>query len=76
MDETQPLLAEVRLIDTERCDEVSREDIVDFDVDGDAENPMEWPTAYKWGIVSLLAFIAFTVYVSAHCNLKRHYVTV
>ncbi|KAI0453053.1 MFS transporter [Xylaria acuta] len=61
MDETQPLLADVHLVDTERCDELSREDIVDFDVDGDAENPMEWPTAYKWGIVSLLFFMAFTV---------------
>ncbi|TGJ85849.1 hypothetical protein E0Z10_g2925 [Xylaria hypoxylon] len=61
MDETQPLLADVHLVDTERCDEVSHKDIVDFDVDGDAENPMEWPAAYKWGIVSLLSFMAFTV---------------
>lgn len=61
MDETQPLLAEVHLVDTERCDDVSHKDIVDFDVDGDAENPIEWPIAYKWGIVSLLFFMAFTV---------------
>ncbi|KAI8953645.1 MFS transporter [Xylaria longipes] len=61
MDETQPLLAEVHLVDTERCDEVSHEDIVDFDVDGDAENPMEWPTAYKWSVVFLLSLMAFTV---------------
>ncbi|KAI0469559.1 MFS transporter [Xylaria cf. heliscus] len=61
MDETQPLLAEVHLVDTERCDAVSRKDIVDFDVDGDAENPMEWPAAYKLGIVSLLFLMAFTV---------------
>lgn len=63
MDETQPLLAEVRLIDTERCDDISHKDIVDFDIHGDAENPMEWPTAYKWGIVSVMACMAFTVYV-------------
>lgn len=39
--------------------------IIDFDQhhDGDPENPMDWPTAYKWSIVSLLAFMAFTVYV-------------
>ncbi|KAI1133205.1 MFS transporter [Nemania abortiva] len=61
MDETQPLLADVHLVDTERCDEVSHKDIVNFNVNGDAENPMEWPTAYKWGIVSLLSFMAFTV---------------
>ncbi|KAI0905252.1 MFS transporter [Ustulina deusta] len=61
MDETQPLLAEVRIVDTERCDEVSRKDIVDFNGDGDAENPVEWPAAYKWGVVLLLSFTAFTV---------------
>ncbi|KAI0432808.1 MFS transporter [Xylaria sp. FL1042] len=64
MDETQPLLAEVRLVDPERgsgSHEVSHKDIVDFNINGDAENPMEWPTPYKWGIVFLLAFTAFTV---------------
>ncbi|KAI0541533.1 MFS transporter [Xylaria digitata] len=61
MDETQPLLADVHLVDTERCDEVSHKDIVDFNVDGDVENPMEWPAAYKWSIVFLLSFMAFTV---------------
>ncbi|KAI8629484.1 MFS general substrate transporter [Xylariaceae sp. FL1651] len=61
MDETQPLLAEVQLVDTERCDEISRKDIIDFDVNGDADNPMEWPTAYKWAIVALLSLMAFTV---------------
>lgn len=70
MDETQPLLAEVHLVDTERCDDVSHKDIVDFDVDGDAENPIEWPIAYKWGIVSLLFFMAFTVYVFASSAIK------
>ncbi|KAI0204831.1 MFS transporter [Astrocystis sublimbata] len=61
MDETQPLLAEVHLVDTERCNVIFDENIVDFDGDGDAENPTEWPVAYKWGIVSLLALTAFTV---------------
>ncbi|SPQ26214.1 5f8ae36b-3033-4962-92d2-03b9cc23ed14 [Thermothielavioides terrestris] len=35
--------------------------VVDFDADGDAENPLEWPTPFKWGVVSLLACMAFTV---------------
>ncbi|KAI1420810.1 MFS transporter [Xylaria sp. FL1777] len=63
MDETQPLLAEVRIVDTERChdDGVAHKDIIDFDVSGDPENPMEWPTAYKWGVVLLLCLMAFTV---------------
>ncbi|KAI1109564.1 MFS transporter [Nemania sp. NC0429] len=61
MDETEPLLAEVHLIDTERCDETSRKDIVDFNIEGDAENPLDWPAVYKWGIVLLLSFLAFTV---------------
>lgn len=35
----------------------------DFDPLGDVDNPLEWPTALKWGIVTLLALMAFTVYV-------------
>ncbi|KAI1434470.1 MFS transporter [Xylaria sp. CBS 124048] len=61
MDETQPLLAGARLVDPVLNDEISSKDIVDFDVKGDADNPIEWPRAYKWGIVSLLAFMSFTV---------------
>jgi len=63
MDESQPLLADVHLVDTESCDRVSHKDIVDFNVDGDPEDPLEWPALYKWGIVTLLAFMGFTVYV-------------
>ena len=37
--------------------------VVDFDPNGDLENPLDWPKAFKWGIVALLAFMAFTVYV-------------
>ncbi|KAK3296383.1 major facilitator superfamily domain-containing protein [Chaetomium fimeti] len=35
--------------------------IVDFDPDGDAENPLDWPAPFRWAIVSLLAVMAFTV---------------
>ncbi|KAF2726731.1 major facilitator superfamily transporter [Polyplosphaeria fusca] len=35
--------------------------ILGFDPNGDPENPREWPAAYKWAIVSLLACTAFTV---------------
>jgi hypothetical protein len=38
--------------------------IVDFDPNGDAENPLEWPTPFKWAVVSMLAVMAFTVYIS------------
>ena len=34
--------------------------ILDFQP-GDVENPREWPITYKWAMVSLLAFTAFTV---------------
>ncbi|KAI1762961.1 MFS general substrate transporter [Hypoxylon sp. FL1150] len=62
MDETQPLLQDVHLVYDERdATVVPNKDIVDYDPNGDAENPLEWPKAYKWGIVSLLAFMAFTV---------------
>lgn len=62
MDETQPLLQDAHLVYTDEIqDDGLNKDIVDFNPDGDAENPMEWPSAYKWGIVSLLAFMSFTV---------------
>ncbi|KAI0838857.1 major facilitator superfamily transporter [Hypoxylon sp. FL0890] len=61
MDETQPLLQDAHLIYVEREDDTSNKDIVDFDPDGDVENPLEWPRPYKWGIVALLASMAFTV---------------
>ena len=38
--------------------------LVDFDPQGDVDNPLEWPTPFKWGIVLLLALTAFTVCVS------------
>jgi hypothetical protein len=56
--EEQPLLAAVpeALLDATKHTGV----ILDFE-EGDAENPREWPIAYKWAMVSLLAFTAFTV---------------
>ncbi|KAJ9637500.1 hypothetical protein H2204_004649, partial [Knufia peltigerae] len=58
MDETQPLLPDVP---PEPIPSDLDKDIVTFDVDGDPENPEDWPNTYKWGIVALLAFMAFTV---------------
>ncbi|KAK7959725.1 major facilitator superfamily transporter [Apiospora aurea] len=60
MDETNPLLPDTT---AERVREIedARDDIVDFDPSGDAENPLEWAPGYKWAIVGLLAFMAFTV---------------
>ncbi|KIX05124.1 uncharacterized protein Z518_05996 [Rhinocladiella mackenziei CBS 650.93] len=57
-DETQPLLRDA---DVEGSDKAVDEDIVDFDPNDDSENPRNWPKAYKWGIVALLAFMSFTV---------------
>ncbi|KAK0647050.1 major facilitator superfamily domain-containing protein [Cercophora newfieldiana] len=76
-DETQPLLrsktngstdgsapiaghhyTEVNIdTDTAACDAY----LVDFDPQGDVDNPLEWPTPFKWGIVLLLALTGFTV---------------
>ncbi|ROW07762.1 hypothetical protein VMCG_03430 [Cytospora schulzeri] len=64
MDESTPLLPDEAIHPTPRndlLDRVPNKDIVDFDPHGDTENPMDWPKAYKWGIVALLAFMAFTV---------------
>ena len=35
--------------------------IVDFDPAGDSDNPLDWPTPFKWAVVSMLALMAFTV---------------
>ncbi|KAI1622703.1 MFS transporter [Exophiala viscosa] len=58
MDETQPLLPDA---DSDQLPKLHGANVVDFDPDGDAENPQEWPRTYKWGIVALLASTAFTV---------------
>jgi hypothetical protein len=33
----------------------------DFGLDGDKDNPHEWPAAFKWAVVLLLACMSFTV---------------
>lgn len=55
--ETQPLLGH----EIERYPSNVDGPQVDFDPNGDPENPMDWPKAYKLGVVALLAFMAFTV---------------
>lgn len=64
MDETTPLLPDEATAipgnDQQNLGAL-RKDIVEFDPNGDPENPMDWPSAYKWGIVALLAAMAFTV---------------
>ena len=57
MDETRPLLED---IDNSLGHSVERP-LVDFDPSGDPENPMDWSSAYKRGVVILLAVMAFTV---------------
>lgn len=60
-DEEQPLLHEVHgadpIVDP-------RDAAIAFDPTGDPDDPQQWPLAFRWGIVSLLACMAFTVYVS------------
>lgn len=68
MDETQPLLQEPALPTPVLKDDAN---IVDFDPDGDVDNPLDWPVAYKRFIVGLLALTAFTVYV--FCNVTHGY---
>lgn len=53
MDENTPLLARVNSIYDKELN------VVDFDPNGDPENPIEWPAVYKWTIVALLACMAF-----------------
>ena len=58
MDETQPLLAPA---DEQPRNPTFAQSLVDFDPTGDPDNPLDWPKAYKQGVVALLAFMAFTV---------------
>lgn len=71
MEETDPLLSSplsrrfsralsIGFIPRAQRDSVCN-NLVAFNPYGDADNPMEWPKSYKWGIISLLAFMAFTV---------------
>jgi len=57
MDPTQPLLKNVD--EQQRC--TTDQPLVDFDPNGDPDNPLDWSKGYKLGVVSLLAFMAFTV---------------
>ncbi|KAK2026062.1 major facilitator superfamily transporter [Colletotrichum zoysiae] len=54
--EEQPLLVEDPL-----CEQDLSKHLLDFDPNGDPDNPREWPTPFKWTIVGLLALTAFTV---------------
>lgn len=59
MDERQPLLE----ASEERRDALNS---VGLDLSQDPDSPKLWPTAYKWGIVALLASMGFVVYVQLH----------
>lgn len=37
---------------------------IDFERNGDSENPLDWPYSFKCGIVALLSFMGFTMYVA------------
>ncbi|OSS48115.1 hypothetical protein B5807_06534 [Epicoccum nigrum] len=58
VEEQQPLLRPV--VEDAEADNKHDEVILDFEA-GDPENPREWDTKFKWFIVFLLAFMAFTV---------------
>ncbi|KAH7418054.1 major facilitator superfamily domain-containing protein [Cadophora sp. MPI-SDFR-AT-0126] len=57
IDETEPLLGHVRPESILNGDQK----LVDFNPDGDSENPLDWSRAYKLEVVALLSFMAFTV---------------
>ena len=57
MEESQPLLRQI----TEPRQPTINDPRVEFDPNGDPDNPLDWPKAYKMGVVSLLALMAFTV---------------
>jgi hypothetical protein len=56
IDEAQPLLGPV-----DEPQYPTANPLVDFDPNGDPDNPIEWPKGYKMGVVCLLALLSFTV---------------
>ncbi|KAI7623211.1 hypothetical protein KC343_g7392, partial [Hortaea werneckii] len=60
IDEEQPLLRPDRATPSISHHTTPDPD-ADFDPDGDQDDPRQWPMAYRWGLVSLLALMAFTV---------------
>jgi len=61
MDVTEPLLGARTQQRKDGEPAVAGSDIVDFDPAGDGDDPTEWSAAFRWGIVALLATMAFTV---------------
>lgn len=62
MDETQPLLSPLTANgDGAGVTQISYDRVAEFDPSGDVDNPLEWPEAYKRGVIGLLAFMAFSV---------------
>jgi hypothetical protein len=63
MAETQPLLTPLlsngHVIESSHHGEY--DNVVEFNPQGDEDNPMDWPQSYKRGVIMLLAFMAFTV---------------
>jgi hypothetical protein len=60
-DETRPLLLRPNSAENGTIKAVNVTNIIDFDPNSDPDNPRDWQKLYKWGIVALLAFQAFTV---------------
>lgn len=61
-DEERPLLQSDRALPTSY--HTTHDPDADFDPNDDQDDPRQWPMAYRWGLVSLLALMAFTVYAS------------
>ncbi|KAI7278111.1 hypothetical protein KC345_g6169 [Hortaea werneckii] len=60
IDEEQPLLRPDRAPQSISHHAAAGPD-EDFDPDSDQDHPRQWPMTYRWGLVSLLALMAFTV---------------
>lgn len=62
MAEIEPLLPDTSYLHRETSSSSKDDRILDFE-SGDPANPINWPRTYKWGIVALLASLAFTTFV-------------
>lgn len=72
MAEIEPLLPDTSYLHREISTSSNKDDLLVGFEPGDPADPVNWPRAYKWGIVALLAALAFTTFVrSSSLSISR-----
>lgn len=62
-----PTLVATEVLETKEIDP----NVVDWDGPDDPQNPMNWTTKRKWGVIAVLSSITFVTYVVRSCSLQH-----